>query len=75
MIKGYQPAAVNKGVMDTMAMGAKPYPMLPYMGLLHTAIGDGMAAFLTGKKDAAATLGDIEASYNTAAKEKGFLKK
>jgi ABC-type glycerol-3-phosphate transport system substrate-binding protein len=75
MISGYQPAPVNQGVMQTMAMGSKPYPMLPYMGLLHTALGDGIAPFLTGKKDAATTLADIEAAYSTAAKEKGFLKK
>jgi ABC-type glycerol-3-phosphate transport system substrate-binding protein len=74
MISGYQPAPLNQGVMQTMAMGSKPYPMLPYMGLLHTALGDGIAPFLTGKKDAAATLADIEAAYSTAAKEKGFLK-
>jgi ABC-type glycerol-3-phosphate transport system substrate-binding protein len=74
MIPGYKPAPVNQGVMQTMAMGAKPYPMLPYMGLLHTALGDGIAPFLQGKKDAAQTLADIEAAYTTAAKEKGFLK-
>jgi ABC-type glycerol-3-phosphate transport system substrate-binding protein len=74
MIQGYQPAPVNQGVMKTMAMGAKPYPMLPYMGLLHSALGEGVAPFLTGRKDAAATLADIEAAYTTAAKEKGFLK-
>jgi ABC-type glycerol-3-phosphate transport system substrate-binding protein len=75
MINGYQPAPVNQGVIQTMAMGSQPYPMLPYMGLLHTAIGDGVAPFLQGKKDAAATLADIEAAYSTAAREKGFLKK
>lgn len=74
MIQGYKPAPVNEGVMQTMAMGAKPYPMLPYMGLMHTALGDGLAAYLSGKKDAATTLADIEAAYTTAAKEKGFLK-
>jgi ABC-type glycerol-3-phosphate transport system substrate-binding protein len=74
MINGYAPAPVNKGVIDTMAMNAKAYPMLPYMGLMHTALGDGLAAFLTGKKDAETTLKDIEAAYMTAAKEKGFLK-
>jgi ABC-type glycerol-3-phosphate transport system substrate-binding protein len=75
MIAGYKPAPINMGVMQTMAMGAKPYPMLPYMGLLHTALGDGIAPFLQGRKDAAATLADIEAAYTTAAKEKGFIKK
>ena len=74
MIPGYTPAPVNEGVMQTMAMGAKPYPMLPYMGLLHTALGDNIADFLTGKEDAATTLADIEAAYTAAAKEKGFLK-
>lgn len=74
MIEGYKPAPVNEGVMQTMALGAKPYPMLPYMGLLHTALGDNIADFLTGKEDAATTLADIEAAYTAAAKEKGFLK-
>lgn len=74
MIPGYKPAPVNMGVVQTMAMGAKPYPMLPYMGLLHTAMGDGLAPFLQGRKDAATTLSDIEKAYTTAAKEKGFLK-
>jgi ABC-type glycerol-3-phosphate transport system substrate-binding protein len=75
MIAGYKPAPVNQGVMDSMAAGSKPYPMLPYMGLLHTALGENVSAFLSGKKEAAATLADIEAAYTTAAKEKGFLKK
>lgn len=74
MIEGYKPAPVNQGVMQTMAMGAKPYPMLPYMGLLHTALGDNIADFLTGKEDAATTLADVEAAYTAAAREKGFLK-
>jgi ABC-type glycerol-3-phosphate transport system substrate-binding protein len=73
MLEGYQPAPVNAGVMATMEMGAKPYPMLPYMGLLHTALGDNIADFLTGKEDAATTLADIEAAYTASAQEKGFL--
>jgi len=73
MIDGYVPAEVNEGVLATMAMGARPYPMLPYMGLLHTALGDNIADFLTGKEDAATTLADIEAAYTAAAREQGFL--
>ncbi|KAB2853747.1 MAG: sugar ABC transporter substrate-binding protein, partial [Bauldia sp.] len=69
----YVPAEVNEGVLQTMAMGARPYPMLPYMGLLHTAFGDHTADFLTGKEDAATTLADIEAAYTAAAREQGFL--
>jgi ABC-type glycerol-3-phosphate transport system substrate-binding protein len=73
LIEGYQPAPVNQGVVQTMAMGAKPYPMLPYMGLLHTALGDNLADFMSGKEDAATALSDAEAAYTAAAKEKGFL--
>lgn len=73
MIEGYQPAPVNAGVIQTMEMGAKPYPMLPYMGLLHTALGDNLADFLTGKEDATTALADVEAAYTAAAREKGFL--
>jgi spermidine/putrescine-binding protein len=73
LIEGYQPAPVNQGVVQTMAMGAKPYPMLPYMGLLHTALGDNLADFMSGKEDAATALSDTEAAYTAAAKEKGFL--
>lgn len=74
MIPGYKPAPVNQGVVQSITMQAKPYPMLPYIGLLHTALGDGIAPFLQGRKDAATTLADIEKAYSTAAKEKGFLK-
>ena len=73
MIEGYRPAPVNAGVIQTMEMGAKPYPMLPYMGLLHTALGDNLADFLTGKEDATTALADVEAAYTAAAREKGFL--
>lgn len=73
LIEGYQPAPINQGVVQTMAMGAKPYPMLPYMGLLHTALGDNLADFMSGKEDAATALSDAEAAYTAAAKEKGFL--
>jgi ABC-type glycerol-3-phosphate transport system substrate-binding protein len=74
MIEGYTPAPVNGGVYAAMEMGAKPYPMLPYMGLLHTAIGDNLADFLQGKESAEQALADTEAAYTAAAKEKGFLK-
>jgi ABC-type glycerol-3-phosphate transport system substrate-binding protein len=73
MIDGYKPAPVNEGVFKTIASGAKPYPMLPYHGLLHTALGDNIADFLQGKESAKQALADIEAAYTAAAKEKGYL--
>lgn len=74
MIPGFKPSAANEGVMASMALGSRPYPMLPYMGLLHSALGDNIPAFLKGTASAADTLAAIEAAYTAAAKEKGFLK-
>ncbi|MFZ1814356.1 MAG: extracellular solute-binding protein [Rhizobiaceae bacterium] len=73
MIDGYKPAPVNEGVFKTIASGATAYPMLPYQGLLHTALGDNIADFLQGKESAEQALADVEAAYTAAAKEKGFL--
>jgi len=73
MIEGYEPTPVSAGVLATIRAGAQPYPMLPYMGLLHTALGDNIAPFLQGRATAAETLEAIEASYTSAARERGFL--
>ena len=48
--------------------------MLPYMGLMHTALGNELADFMQGKESAEQALADVEAAYIAAAKEKGFLK-
>lgn len=74
MIEGYEPAPENDGVFAAMNAGSKPYPMFPFMGLLHTAAGDNLADFLQGKESAKQALADIEAAYTSAATEKGFLK-
>lgn len=74
MIEGYQPTAAAQGVAESIAGGAKSYPMEPYMGAMHMAADGNLADFLTGKEDAATALADIEAAYIAAAKESGFLK-
>ena len=73
LIEGYTPGAAAVGVANTAKAGAKPYPMVAYMGALHGAAGDEIAEFLQGSEDAETALADIEAAYNTAAKEAGFL--
>ena len=73
MIDGYTPAPVNDGVFASIKAGSKPYPMLPFQGLLHTALGDNLSDFLQGKESAEQALADAEAAYTTAATEKGFL--
>jgi len=73
MVDGYVPSPVSEGVMATMAAGAQPYPMVPFQGLLHTAIGDNVATYLQGSASAEDTLAAIEAAYTAAAREQGFL--
>ena len=73
MIDGYKPSASAEGVFAAINAGTQPYPMLPYHGLLHTALGDNIADFLQGKESAEQALADTEAAYTAAAKEKGFL--
>jgi len=74
LLAGYTPDAVSEGVLAAVSAGTTPYPMLPYIGLLHTALGDNLADFLQGKESAEQALADAEAAYSTAAREKGFLK-
>lgn len=73
LMDGFEAQPVNEGVLATVAAGANPYPMLPFMGLLHTALGDNLADYLQGNESAEQALADVEAAYSTAAKEKGFL--
>ena len=74
LISGYEPTPAAVGVFETVKAGAKPYPMLPYMGLLHTALGDNLAEFMQGQETAEQALADATTAYNTAATEAGFLK-
>ena len=74
LVKGYKPGAGAVGVLATAMARATPYPMQPYMGLMHTALSTEVADFLKGSKTAEKTLADVEASYSAAAKEGGFLK-
>ena len=70
---GYTPSATAGGVFATATAGAAPYPMLPYMGLMHTALGENLSEFLQGTESAEQALADVEAAYTTAARAQGFL--
>ena len=73
LIDGYKPTDAAIGVFEAAKMGTTPYPMLPYMGLMHTALGAELPAFMQGKETAEQALADVEAAYVAAAKEKGYL--
>ncbi len=73
LIPGYTPGKLAAGAAATAANGAAPYPASGPMGIMHTALGNGIADYLNGAKDAETTLADIEAAYLTAAKEAGLV--
>ena len=73
LIEGYEPTVASRGVVAAAQMGAKPYPMVAYQGLLHSALGAEIVDFMMGKGDAATALADTEAAYTAAATEKGYL--
>lgn len=73
LLEGYTPTDAAAGVFAAAEMGTVPYPMLPFMGLMHTALGAELADFMQGKESAEQALADVEAAYTAAAKENGFL--
>lgn len=73
LMEGYEPTAAGAGVAATAQAGARPYPMLPYIGLMHTALGNELAQFMQGEESAEQALADVEAAYISAAQEQGFL--
>ena len=73
LLDGFTPGAAAAGVAATAQGGAKPYPMIPYIGLLHNALGAELADYLKGEESAEQALSDVEAAYTTSAKEAGFL--
>ncbi|MEM7025475.1 MAG: ABC transporter substrate-binding protein, partial [Pseudomonadota bacterium] len=75
LIPGYEPPRLAAGAIATLNANpsAAAYPSTSAMGLMHTALGNGVADYLTGAKDAQTTLADIEASYVTAGREAGLI--
>ncbi len=73
LVEGYTPGPAAAGVIANVQGGARPYPMLPYMGLLHTALSTELADFIAGNEDADQALADVKAAYDTAAAAAGFL--
>lgn len=73
LVEGYEPTPASAGVFATAEGKAKPYPMLPFMGLMHSALGAELTEFLQGSETAEQALADAEAAYVAAAREKGFL--
>ncbi|WP_084862402.1 ABC transporter substrate-binding protein [Salibaculum halophilum] len=73
LIDGYEPGDLAAGAAATAANGARPYPASSAMGIMHSVLGNGIAPYLNGNKDAETTLADIEAAYMTSAEEAGLV--
>ncbi len=73
LIEGFQAGPAAAGVSATAAAGAKPYPMIPFINLMHNALGSELVDFYKGDESAEDALADVEAAYRTSAKEAGFL--
>ena len=73
LIDGFKPGPAAAGVAATATGGAMSYPMIPYIGLMHNALGAELVDFLKGSESAEQAIADVEAAYVTAAKEAGFL--
>ena len=73
LIPGYEPTPAAVGVFAAAEMGSVPYPMLPYMGLMHSALGAELSDFMQGTESAEQALADVEAAYTAAAQEQGYL--
>ncbi|MEM1267156.1 MAG: sugar ABC transporter substrate-binding protein, partial [Pseudomonadota bacterium] len=73
LLDGFTPGPAAAGIAETAMGGAKSYPMIPYIGIMHTALGAELVDFLKGTESAEQALADVEAAYVTAAKEAGFL--
>ncbi|MFK7994974.1 MAG: ABC transporter substrate-binding protein [Granulosicoccus sp.] len=74
LLDGYEPTPASAGVIATVQAKALPFPMQPYMGLLHTALGENLSEYLQGQESAEQALADATNAYVTAATEGGFLK-
>jgi ABC-type glycerol-3-phosphate transport system substrate-binding protein len=73
LMEGYQPGPAAVGVIANAQGGARPYPMVPWMGLLHETLGNELADFIQGREDADKALADIQAAYSAAAQQAGYL--
>jgi ABC-type glycerol-3-phosphate transport system substrate-binding protein len=74
LVPGYKPTPAAMGALETLKLGTPAYPASSRMGLIHTAIGNMIGDYLTGKTSAEQTLAAIEERYTTSAKEAGLIK-
>lgn len=73
LVPGYEPGPLAQGAAESANDGAQSYPSRSEMGLMHSALGNNVSDYLTGKSTAEETLKAIESSYRAAAREQGLI--
>jgi ABC-type glycerol-3-phosphate transport system substrate-binding protein len=61
-------------VLKAIGMGAKSVPLVPYLGIARTPVGNLVADALAAKGDLAGALGKASDEATKELKDKGFLK-
>ncbi|MBX2824399.1 MAG: extracellular solute-binding protein [Gammaproteobacteria bacterium] len=73
LVRDARAAAETRGIIATGQLGAPPYPIQPWMTLMHRVLGQELVDYLQGRESAEKALVDIESAYKTAARESGYL--
>ncbi|QPC95519.1 ABC transporter substrate-binding protein [Mesorhizobium sp. INR15] len=73
LIEGYKPTDNAEGIVASIKGGAPGYPAVPYMDLLHNALGVEIGKFIQGKESAEQAISDAQKAYTTAASSAGFI--
>ncbi len=74
LIRGYQPNRLSQGVVASANARAPSYPSTSTMGIVAGIVGERVADFMTGRRNASETLADIEAAYISRAREQGLIR-
>ncbi|WP_127559661.1 ABC transporter substrate-binding protein [Saccharospirillum alexandrii] len=72
LIKDFDAPDTAQGVLQTARLGARGYPMSPFMGYMHAALGTELSDFMQGRESAEQALMDVEASYLASVREAGL---
>lgn len=73
LVDGYEPGELAEGAAASADGGAPGYPTRTEFGLMHTALGNNVADYMTGRRSAEDVLEAIEDDYLSAAREQGLL--
>lgn len=69
----FKPNRYSKGIVETVAGGAHPFPALPFFDVAHSIIGNNLTDALAGRESCQEALDDAAKQFREVAEEQGFL--